>query len=280
MLWKAGCAVPGRSDEVTTIPGADVDLSAAALPVFHGTRRSSADSILRQGFRPVPVGAQIAAVAERYNVAVETLSAHLKAHHRFAHLDDRPGTVSLTADPDQAGSWANRAPEATWDALRSAYDLLNPELGDEWNQSGEGRFWVLAQKLTDPPVIVAFAAPITALRSWSFSAGISAVDLLMAEGADGFARQYVEIPEWRAEADLVTILAVHEVPTRLDRYDVAFMSDVESAKFGEQVREGVWGDPGGYGRDGTPWWSFTEVWGRLVNERRTELEAIAGHPLR
>jgi hypothetical protein len=101
----------------------------------------------------------IAPIAADYNIAVETLTAHLKTHHRFAHLDDRPRTVSLTADPDQAGSWANRAPEATWDARRSAYDLLHPELGDEWNQSGQGRFWVLSQQITDPPVIVGVAAP-------------------------------------------------------------------------------------------------------------------------
>ena len=54
---------------------------------------------------------------------------------------------------------------------RSAYDLLNPELADEWNQSGPGRFWVLAQQLVDPPVVIGVAAPLAALQSWSFSAG-------------------------------------------------------------------------------------------------------------
>jgi hypothetical protein len=100
--------VSDRSDEVTTALGANADLSMAVLPAFHGTRRSPAESILQHGFRPLPVDAQIAAVAERYSIPVETLIAQLKAHHRFAHIDERPGTVSLTADSDQAGSWANR----------------------------------------------------------------------------------------------------------------------------------------------------------------------------
>lgn len=276
---KGSCGMPHESESVEATASADIDMSAALPPLFHGTRRSAADSIGEQGFRPLPVVAQIAAVARVRDIPVETLSAHMRAHGRFAHLDDRPGTVSLTADPDQAGRWANRAPEATWDALRSAYDLLNPERGDEWNRSGRGRFWVLARQIVDPPVVLAVAAPTAALRSWSFSAGPSAVDLLAAAGAEGFAEQYMEVSEWRAEAGLVTVLAVHDVPTRLDRDDVAFMCDADAVTIDEQIRQGVWGDPGGYDHAGMPWWSFTEVWGRLADERRAELEALAGHPL-
>jgi hypothetical protein len=261
----------------STIPSADADLTAAVLTLFHGTRRSLADRIIEQGFAPLPVETQIAAVAERYTLSADTLREHLEAHHRFTHLDDRPGTVSMVAKSDRAGSWANRAPEATWDALRSAYDLLNPELNDEWNQSGPGRFWVLAQQLLDPPVVIEVAAPITALQSWSFSAGRTAVDLLATMGADGFAKKYLRAPEWRADADLVTVLAVHDVPARLDRYDIIFMADVDSATFSEQVVQGSWGKPDGY--DTLPWWSFSEVWRCLTDQRREELEAIAGHSL-
>ena len=74
--------------------------------------------------------------------------------------------MSLTADPDQAGGWANRAPEVTWEALCSVYRLRHPDLGDDWNQSDEGHFWVLAQQMPDPPVIIAATAPLTALRAW------------------------------------------------------------------------------------------------------------------
>jgi hypothetical protein len=276
---EGGVRSAGSSDEVNTSLGTDVDPSAAVLPVFHGTRQSLADRILEQGFRPLSVVAQIAAVAERYNLPVETLTAHLAANHRFTLLDDRLGTVSMTADPDRAGDWAVRAPEATWDALRSAYDLLNPELGDGSNQTGKGRFWVLAQQLTDPPVIVVAAAPVTALRSWGFSAGKTAVELLQTLGSDGFLKFFLNKSEWRAAADHVTALKVHETPTRLDRYDITFMADVDSATFNEQVVQGVWGDPGLDDPDEMPWWSFTEVWSRLTSARRAELEAIAGHPL-
>jgi hypothetical protein len=264
------------SQENTTVR-VSADSSPSMLPVFHGTRRSLADSILEHGFRPLPVADQIAKVAERHNVRLDALTAHLEEHHRFTHLDDRPGTVSMVADSDRAGSWANRAPEAAWDALRSAYDLLNPDAGDEWNQSGPGRFWVLAQQLIDPPVVIGVAVPVAALQSWSFSTGRTALELIAEVGAEGFAKRYTKIPEWRADADLVTAVAVHEVPARLDRYDIIFMADVDPAAFSEDAARGVWGEPEGY--DTLPWWSFTEIWGRLSEERRAELEAIAGHSL-
>lgn len=84
----------------STIPSADADLTAAVLTLFHGTRRSLADRIIEQGFAPLPVETQIAAVAERYTLSADTLREHLEAHHRFTHLDDRPGTVSMVAKSD------------------------------------------------------------------------------------------------------------------------------------------------------------------------------------
>ena len=129
------------------------------------------------------------------------MRSHLEANYRFAHLDKRPGTVSLTADPNQTGGWANRAPEATRDALGSVYRLLHSDLGDDWSQSDEGHFWVLAQQMTDPPVIIAVTAPITALRAWPHEH--TAADLLEGLIRAGQIRPVPELflmdPEWRAE---------------------------------------------------------------------------------
>jgi hypothetical protein len=227
---------------------------------------------------------QVAAVAREYELPLEHLRSHLQRMGRFAHLDERSGTVSLTASPDRAGSWANRAPEATWEALWSVYALQHPHLGDGYYQSDEGHFWVMSQKIADPPAVVVGAAPLAALTSWSFSRGKTAPEILertISQGgsAEDFVKIYMRIPEWRAEAESVTFALVQAAPTQLERHVVAFMSGEDPEDFAERLRNGDWGQPGGQDQVGMPWWSFDEVWARLTPQRQTDLQDIAGQDL-
>ena len=176
--------------------------------------------------------------------------------------------------PIRPGSWANRAPEATRDALGSVYRLLHSDLGDDWYQSDEGDFWVLAQQMTGPPVIIAVTAPITALRAWphEHTAADLLEGLIRAGQSDQFPELFLMDPEWRAEPSQLKLAETfQEVPTRLDRHLAMFMSGEDPATFNDSVREGHWGEPGGYDRAGMPWWSFGEIWRRLTPMRRAEL---------
>ncbi|OBY33196.1 hypothetical protein [Mycolicibacter kumamotonensis] len=103
----------------------------AQLPVnvFHGTRVSMAERIIAEGFAPLPVAEQIEAVAETYDVPAKSLLVDLREYGRFAVLDPRPDTVFVTRHPVKAGSWADRAPEATWEALWAVYRIRNPHVG-------------------------------------------------------------------------------------------------------------------------------------------------------
>ena len=257
------------------------DLGAIELPVFHGTRRSSALAIYEHGFRIRPVAKQRVAAAAAHDIPLETLHSHLMATGRFEHLYERPGTVSLTADPGRAGGWANRASEATWEALLSVHRLLNPDSGDDWNESPEGRFWVLAQQIADPPVIIQVGAPITAL--WKWPSEVTAADLLeeliRESRSEEFVKLFFAAPEWRAEPGHLTLAGVQEVQTRLDYRLATFVSGKDPATFNEQVHEGHWGKPDGCDSTGMPWWSFGEMWRRLTPVRRAELEAFAGRAL-
>lgn len=265
---------------MTTAPGNDIrDIE---LPVFHGTRQSCAVAIFEQGFRPTPVREQIAAVAATFEVPIQHLFNHLEANDRFAHLDQRAtGTISLTADPIQAGSWANRAPEASWEALWSVYRLRHPDLGDDWNQSDEGHFWVLAQQISDPPVFITASAPLGQLLAWPDEKTAADVLLNLARTGqtDFFPKLFTGRPEWRADPSHLKLAGFQEVPTRLDPSLARFISGEDAAMFAEQVDAGQWGEPGGHDRFGAPWFSFDEIWHRLTPARQTELEAVAGHPL-
>ncbi|MDP7701317.1 hypothetical protein [Mycobacterium sp. TY815] len=97
--------------------------------------------------------------------------------------------------------------------------------------------------------------------------------------ADAFIKRYTRTPEWRAKVDQVTFVAYEQKPTRLERHEIIFMSGGGPDSFNEQLRAGYWGQPGGYDQAGMPWWPFEEVWSRLSEERRSQLEYIAGQSL-
>lgn len=254
------------------------------MTVYHGTRQSSAAGTLREGFHPIPVADQIAAVADTYEVPLVAVEEHLQLKSRFTHHDARGGTLSTTGDIDQAGSWANRAPEATYEALWSVYAHCHPELGDDYFQADEGHFWVMAQQMADPPVVVEARAPLGALRAWQFDAGKTAIEILSIMLMNGrtvedFRRRFARTPEWRVAVDQVTMISPVPAHTRVSRLILEYMSAEDPDTFGEQLSRGRWADPDGYGRDGMPWWSFDTVWSWLTPQRRAQLEQVAGRQL-
>jgi hypothetical protein len=139
---------------------------------------------------------------------------------------------------------------------------------------------VLAQQLSDPPVFIAATAPLGKLQAWpdKHTAADLLVKLVRAGRSDHFRELFMGDPEWRADPCHLNLAGFQEVPTRLDRNVATFMSGKDPATFNHQVREGHWGEPGGYDTTG-PWWSFEEIWRRLTLARREELEVLAGHPL-
>lgn len=135
------------------------------MQMFHGTRRSYALKIQESGFAPRPVMKQMRSVAEDHGLTVEEVIADLEKHSRFAIADPRPDTIYLVGDQIRAANWADRAPEATWEALWAVYRIRHPHVEFDWNQSDEGHLWVLAKRLQDPPVVVEIEAPIGKLRT-------------------------------------------------------------------------------------------------------------------
>ncbi|WP_099023760.1 hypothetical protein [Mycolicibacterium palauense] len=281
--------------DANTAEHADFHAMFGAFPatLYHGTRRSLADAILRDGFRPPSPVDLVEQVADKYGMSLEAVWADMVRRQTFTLLDDRAGTVSATADLGSVGKWAGRAPESRWDALRSVYVLTHLDSGDYYARSDEADFWVMAQQLSDPPVAVEIRSPIAALRSWP--GGRPAVDILRAmlesrpASADlaesltsvvmSFRNTLRVLPEWRADAADVEAVAVQPVPTRVVEQLLGFMSGLSMNDVDAQVRAGVWGEPGNHGEPATKWFPFDQVWPRLTPERRYELEQLAGCPL-
>ncbi|MDH6245523.1 hypothetical protein [Mycobacterium sp. OTB74] len=259
----------------------------AQLPVnvFHGTRVSMAERIMRGGFAPLSVAEQIEAVAVAHDVPVEALMDDLTAYNRFAVVDQRPDTVFVTGHPVKAGSWADRAPEATWEALWAVYRIRHPEIGWYWNSSQQGHLWVQAQRLADPPALLLATAPLGALRDRGD--GRTAADLFadVAEAADldealETAQWLFRVtPEWLVAPADITARGHMPVPMRVEHPLAYFMSGETSESFGEQLRSDFWGEPGAVTDGDDPWHPFDQVWARLSVDRQVELEELVGVPV-
>lgn len=255
------------------------------VPVFHGTRTSLAERILRNGFAPLAVTQQIKNVAADYNVSTDDVEGDLKAYNRFAVVDPRPDTVFVTGDAAKAGSWADRAPKATWEALWAVFRIQHPEVGWNWNISHEGHLWVLVQRLEDPPAALEASAPLGALRNRNN--GRTAADgfreAIESGSTDSLLSQrwlFRASPEWLVDPCDLTPTSYQTVPTRVDHDLILFMSGESKETFVEQLDADFWGEPGASSGPGDrPWHPFDEVWSRLSSERQTALEALIGTPI-
>lgn len=268
----------GRSGEAPSGEAANF------LPVYHGTRRSLAERIVAEGFGHLPVEQQLNDVACRYGIDAATVIEHLADNSRFAATDERSGTVSFTLNPAKAAGWANRAPEATWEALWTIYRLGHPELGHDWNQSDEGHLWVIAQQLHDPPVVMTVAAAMSELRA-AHMGGTTASDWLaelvqQGRTAEEITELFALPPEWRAPASgQLSVLKVEEVAVTVDGSLARFMSGQTAEAFGAQVTDGRWGPTPTRDEWGESWFSFEQIWGRLPKDRQRDLSELVALPI-
>lgn len=284
---------------MTTPPPQFARLGEFPVTVYHGTRRSLADAILRDGFQPTPVGDQTAAIAQEYGVSLGDVQQHLATKPNFSAADpDRAHTVSTTGDPYKAGSWAERAPEATWDALRAVYLLTHPDDEDRYGNSEAAAFWVMAQRVDDPPAVVSARTPLSALQGYGHSAGETALDELWWSVSQtpgiGDPEQFTNAvmgffdsglfkeSEWRIPIEAAEVVGVSPpVPFRVYPSLLAYLSQRSVIDLGPPRQcSAEWGPPGNEGHPGSAWWPFDRVWNLLSPQRRAALEDFAGRSIK
>ncbi|CAJ1505584.1 hypothetical protein [[Mycobacterium] burgundiense] len=284
---------------MTSPPAPIAALGDIKVTVYHGTRQSLATAILRDGFRPTPVPDQTAAIAALWDIPLADVQEHLATKPNFSTADpDRIRTVSTTASAYRAGSWAERAPEATWDALRAVYLLTHPEDEDRYANSDAADFWVTAQRMDDPPVLVEVRSRLGALQSHGFSAGATAIETIwrkfserptmqdpvdaLAEAVTGFFDfLFKKTSEWRIGIDDAEFVAVSDpVPFRVSPSLLAYLCGRSVVDLGPpQQCSAEWGPSSSDGQSGGQWWPFNQVWSRLTPHRRAQLEEFAGRSI-
>jgi hypothetical protein len=229
-----------------------------AVTLYHGTTASRADQIVRGGFVSKRMADEIGAVALEYDISFDELNNFLAQQDRFATSANREDRVWFAGSLILAASWAQRSPEVRWEALTCVYRLRHPELGDYWNQSDALHWWLLRERLEDPPVVVTVAVDDD-LTDFPAS--------LISKLPD------IHLP---APQPSTIVKGVEHVPWRLDGSSIRYLAGFEPddhEDFASEVDRGLWPQPAGQ-HLGKPWWDWDEFRQHLSEARLNSLWAL------
>src|SRR5882762_5355799 len=99
-------------------------LETAAL--FHATTASAAKDILARGWRAINPRVIVDGVADDCGEQGAAVWQDLTEWSRFVTQPGREGWVSFATTFESAARWAQRAPEAKWEALWAIWRLRHP----------------------------------------------------------------------------------------------------------------------------------------------------------
>lgn len=244
----------------------DVD---APLVLHHGTTLHAARRIVEVGWQALDVPALIDRLAYAYGVDSAAVRGVLTKWGRFAVVaDGRGGSASFAPDAEKvAHRWAQRAPEAEWEALWAVYHLLHPSSDAEekgWDSGLAGRTWVWGQMRHESLAILSY------VTTYSELAGLGAL-----QGPD---RRKLGLPEhilpvWNKLTEISFSLPVRLAPTRLVMTPVprhlprdiyACMLGLTTEEFDRRAERGDFGEPASSRLTPdptpffqTPWWDST-----------------------
>jgi hypothetical protein len=223
--------------------------------LYHGTTLSRARQIELEGFTAQPPGSEIVRLAEIHDVDPGELRDFMEKGNRFSVLPERTDDCYFTKSFKNAASYAQRAPEITWEALISIYQMKVPSVGENWNQSNELHWWVFLQRIDDPPSVLTVEPPAGKLFTGS------PIDLSCE-------------PPLAASA----VLEVTEVPVILDFPLVFYMagygdSPKDQTKFIDEVESGGWGVVR-TGERGEAYWQWNDLKEVMPQERLKKLMQV------
>lgn len=131
---------------------------STTLRLYHGTTIEAAEEILRTGFTPLDLGAELAIVAAVAGVNIDDLRQ--ASRHLYAHVGSRSdGKVSFARHRGKAWSYAGQSGgETRRELLTAALRLLQPETSRGAAES------LASRQLRSPAAIVTVDAPFDAVE--------------------------------------------------------------------------------------------------------------------
>ncbi|HEX3426793.1 MAG TPA: hypothetical protein VHT30_11715 [Acidimicrobiales bacterium] len=130
--------------------------------LWHGTTVAAAQGIEREGFRAVDTQDIVATVAYEHGVDPSTLLQQLTDMGRFVvGQQRRDDSAWFAASEEKAMRWAQRSPEARWEALWAVWCLKHRAM-EPWADP-RASAWHLMQMMEASPAVVLVRVPVDRL---------------------------------------------------------------------------------------------------------------------
>lgn len=137
------------------------------VTLWHGTTVSAAERITTDAFCTLDVAEVIDATAEEFGVGSAEVLDTLRRMRRFAVIqDERNRSAWFAVTPEKAARWAQRAPEARWEALWAIWVIrsgTDPTSAIPWTDTLAAG-WHERQLWPDPPAVVEVRVPADRLQ--------------------------------------------------------------------------------------------------------------------
>lgn len=133
------------------------------MTLWHGTTESAAKRIADGGFERMDTVRIVSEVAVEHGLDPADVLSVLRTAGRFVVIQQgRDDAVWFATSKDKADRWAQRAPEARWEALWAAWWLQNggyEQAPSPWMRS-DAAAWHARQFFDDPPAVVEVRVPV------------------------------------------------------------------------------------------------------------------------
>lgn len=137
-----------------------------SVRLWHGATASRAEQIATEGFHKPDGTAMVVSVAREFSVDDEVVLRWLEDRGRFISIQERrDDSAWFAATHGAAVRWAQRAPEARWEALWAVW-CIREDRPDEWCPWNDPKAaaWHLRQFFGDEPAVVELEVPVGRLR--------------------------------------------------------------------------------------------------------------------
>jgi hypothetical protein len=160
-------APPGRAGYGQAAPAAYGFRSMHEVTLWHGTTKSAAERLGVEGFRRIDAHQEMAKTVHDFGADLGEVLDALRRMGRFVLTqENRSGSAWFAASREKAAGWAQRAPEARWEALWAIWVARHgagPDGAAPWGEPMAAA-WHMLQLLPDPPAIVEVRVPANRLQ--------------------------------------------------------------------------------------------------------------------
>jgi hypothetical protein len=203
------------------------------VTLWHGTTESAAKQIAVNGFKSADTTALVMLAAAECGADAEGTIAALRAAGRFVLIQDgRDNAIWFASRREEAARWAQRAPEARWEALWGVWWQTHGGLeamSAPWADPVAAA-WHAEHFFADPPTVLEVRIPLSRIQDSYQSAPPTDEAAILASDATEVTVAFPVPADWVVDYEIV--------PRRIDFVAAAGLLGLTTAELAQRVDVG------------------------------------------